>query len=520
MRTNAVLARALRVLLVVFVGLTAASLPWRSVQAQPIGASDDSGFGFAYGFATFSGADTADVRGSIASLVALPDGGVLAGGSCKFPPDYTVYWACLYRWRASDYNNLPDPTFGINGVSYVMANATGAKIVRRKDGRIWVVALCAQETGGDWCTAMVNANGIGFDTSYGSGGVSVVPRPSGYGVMRIRDIALQPDGKLLIAGTCAISAGPASNASFCATRLTANGAFDSTFGVGNWLTTIPGPGDDAHKLTLLSDGGFYLTGGCGLSPSVICNLRYTANGAYVSSVASNWGSNLSERVHDVRERAGKVTIAGVDSDSGLMHASRYTWASAASDPTFGGIYPATGMAGNVSIDFSHPGHATAAKILRDGSIFFHGDCNNGAALCTARFTANGLLDATYGVSGRYETAQATPFAPAFIFPAELSVIEETADGHVLVGGSCWDGTTRPCVRRYLGGPNTAKVCTMDIDGDGVVNPTTDGLLLARISLGLKGSAALAGAIAPGATRTTWTQVRDYLFNECNMPVAP
>ena len=61
---------------------------------------------------------------------------------------------------------------------------------------------------------------------------------------------------------------------------------------------------------------------------------------------------------------------------------------------------------------------------------------------------------------------------------------------------------------------------MDIDGDGVVNPATDGLLLTRISLGIKGSAALAGALGASATRTTWTQVRDYLFSECNMPVAP
>jgi len=61
---------------------------------------------------------------------------------------------------------------------------------------------------------------------------------------------------------------------------------------------------------------------------------------------------------------------------------------------------------------------------------------------------------------------------------------------------------------------------MDIDGDGNVLPTTDGLLLTRIALGITGNAALAGAISPAATRNTWPKIRDYLVNQCGMSMSP
>jgi hypothetical protein len=61
---------------------------------------------------------------------------------------------------------------------------------------------------------------------------------------------------------------------------------------------------------------------------------------------------------------------------------------------------------------------------------------------------------------------------------------------------------------------------MDIDGDGVVLPTTDGLLMARVSAGLSGSAVTTGALGGNATRSSWAAIRDYLAITCSMNVAP
>jgi serine protease len=56
----------------------------------------------------------------------------------------------------------------------------------------------------------------------------------------------------------------------------------------------------------------------------------------------------------------------------------------------------------------------------------------------------------------------------------------------------------------------------DVDGDGVIRAETDGLILLRIALGMRGDAVVANATAPWATRGTSALVLDYLSNVCNL----
>ena len=53
---------------------------------------------------------------------------------------------------------------------------------------------------------------------------------------------------------------------------------------------------------------------------------------------------------------------------------------------------------------------------------------------------------------------------------------------------------------------------LDIDADTKVNPMTDGLLIMRYLLGLRGTALIQGAVAPtpGATRTSASDIEDYI----------
>jgi hypothetical protein len=57
---------------------------------------------------------------------------------------------------------------------------------------------------------------------------------------------------------------------------------------------------------------------------------------------------------------------------------------------------------------------------------------------------------------------------------------------------------------------------LDIDGDGQVLASTDGLMLMRVALGLTGEAVVANATASGAPRRTWAQVKPYLLDECGL----
>ncbi len=55
---------------------------------------------------------------------------------------------------------------------------------------------------------------------------------------------------------------------------------------------------------------------------------------------------------------------------------------------------------------------------------------------------------------------------------------------------------------------------LDIDGDGLVLPTTDGLMLLRVALRLNGDAVTANAVAAGARRQSWSDIRAYLNGAC------
>lgn len=51
---------------------------------------------------------------------------------------------------------------------------------------------------------------------------------------------------------------------------------------------------------------------------------------------------------------------------------------------------------------------------------------------------------------------------------------------------------------------------LDVDGNGVTDGLTDGLLLLRYMLGIRGNPLIIGALAPNATRTTSTAIENYI----------
>jgi hypothetical protein len=63
-------------------------------------------------------------------------------------------------------------------------------------------------------------------------------------------------------------------------------------------------------------------------------------------------------------------------------------------------------------------------------------------------------------------------------------------------------------------------CSLDVDGNGAIDPLTDGLLLFRAMFGLTGTAATVGATGIGATRASWQKVRAYMNGNCGTDFAP
>jgi hypothetical protein len=59
-------------------------------------------------------------------------------------------------------------------------------------------------------------------------------------------------------------------------------------------------------------------------------------------------------------------------------------------------------------------------------------------------------------------------------------------------------------------------CSLDLDGNGAIQPQTDGVMWLRIMLGFRGDAVMQVALGSGATRSTWPQIQSFLFNHCGI----
>jgi hypothetical protein len=87
----------------------------------------------------------------------------------------------------------------------------------------------------------------------------------------------------------------------------------------------------------------------------------------------------------------------------------------------------------------------------------------------------------------------------------------------IASNACALNTTPTAIEAAIAPLFTASPPALDIDGDRKVASMIDGLLLLHTLRGRTGSAATSGVAPPmaGATRTTWTAIREYLNSNCN-----
>jgi uncharacterized delta-60 repeat protein len=160
-------------------------------------------------------------------------------------------------------NGTLDTTFGSNGEVFTSGQGSyvGGMVVDGS-GRIVVAE------GGT--LVRYTPNGA-LDTSFGSGGMLVTSIPIGSS----HSIALQPDGKIVLAGT---QTDPVSGSNeYVVARFNANGTADSTFGNGGVVTTRAGGGNVG--VTIQGDGKIVVCGNDAGPPSLHYLLRYNADGS-------------------------------------------------------------------------------------------------------------------------------------------------------------------------------------------------------------------------------------------------
>jgi uncharacterized delta-60 repeat protein len=278
---------------------------------------------------------------------------------------------------------------------------TGEDMAVQPDGKI----IVAGQTGADnwnFAVARYQANGT-LDQTFGSAGIAKVDFANR--VDLASGMALQSNGKIVVVGrTCILDDNSSCN--FAMTRLNANGTRDLTFGgfgqLGKVTTDFAGDLDEAAKVALQTDGKIVLAGRTLTSNGMVFAVtRYLSDGTLDTSFGGDGKATFAVGpgavAYDLAiQPDGKIVVVGIaDSNFRAIRVN----ANGTIDSSFG-------PRGKVSIDFNGGSdRATSIGLQDDGKIVIGGSAQSGpgayddAAL--VRLNANGFLDSSFDGDGKF-----------------------------------------------------------------------------------------------------------------------
>ncbi len=452
------------------------------------------------------------------AITRQPDGKLIMAGTC-FSGDLAQF--CVVR---RNVDGSADSSFGSNAFNIpgamLFAVSSGidepSAIALQPDGKIIIAGTCIAFNIRSFCFLRMTPNGFA-DPSFGASGR--VNQIVGAGDAAVRAVLIQPDGKYVLAGTCF----DGTYNTLCAARFLSTGAFDNSFGVQG-RRFFPVTADArGFAAALRSDGRILIAGSCNNGGST-CVGRLTASGAVDSSftqtdeeiptngiaIASNGGNDRAGGL--ALQADGKIVLGGTCplNNQPAFCATRLD-ANGFPDNTFG-VVGAPDRVVRFSLNTSN---AVASTVLlqNDGRIVLTGSCvGTNSDFCILRLNDNGSADQSFGSFGVVKTnvIDAADFGNAALIQP---------DGKIVVAGQCAESSAPSdaamCIARYEGGPFSARQCSFDVDGDGVVLGTTDQLILSRMARGAKDASAIGGiTFAPHAARKTWDAIRTYLVAQC------
>ncbi len=352
------------------------------------------------------------------SVALQSDGKIVTAGYANVTSPAQGHNFALVRYNP---DGSPDPSFGFNSNGIVITHIAVEQafaVAIQADGRIVAAGSSGASTNSlDFALIRYTTNGL-LDASFGSNGI--VTTPVGNSSDEARSMAIQPDGKIVLAGYARISS---TNTDIAIVRYNENGSLDNTFGAGGKvLTNIGSSNEEANALVIQPDGKIVVAGFAGNGASDdFAIIRYNPDG----SLDAGFGSG------------GKVTTSiGIGSDT-----------------------------------------IRSINIQPDGKLVAVGSSSNGSELgfAVARYNSSGTLDATFGIGGVIvTTAISNGNDEAF-----ASAIDP--EGRIIAAGyGVVDGNTDYAVVRYSDNCSTATPVAT-ISGR-VLTPSGLGLRSANVSL--------------------------------------
>jgi uncharacterized delta-60 repeat protein len=188
-------------------------------------------------------------------------------------------------------NGRPDTSFGSNGAGYVsistLNNGDVAAVAVQSDDRVLVAGINpgTASTGSDIGLARFNPNGTP-DTAFGAGGMVVSPLPN---AERARSLAIQPDGKIVVAGdSYDLSLTNGTDPFMVARYNAADGSLDTSFGTGGIaLSTGFNVNGDKVDVALEPDGRIVVAGTARVGIGDFGLARFLATGPQIGSFTAS-----------------------------------------------------------------------------------------------------------------------------------------------------------------------------------------------------------------------------------------
>ncbi len=399
--------------------------------------------------------------GSIANDVLIqPDGKIVAGGlhgnlGTRYLP--TSSYFVVLRFNADGHL---DSTFSDRGIARIRFADDGvgeiskvSGLALQPDGKV-VAAGYTQPTfylrrgSGEAYrrVALVRLNPDGtLDSSFGEGGRVI--EPLGLEYSGAADVALQPDGKIVISGHAdPPSAPPTGGWDSMLARFNADGTLDTSFGTDGLVSFDAGSFDDEGSTLLIQPDGklvvMWNPGSNADSPPLLA--RFTSDGSPDATFGDEGKVAVVPPEGRFRASAlalqpdGKIVVGGGGSGALL---TRYT-ADGMLDVTFGSEGWVIANANVV------PRHAASVALQPDGRIVVTGNagiCNAypcgpepsrySSFVALARYDSDGRLDTSFRQIGYYVSAFAETGKTEDNYATAIAL---QADGNVVVTGTFID----------------------------------------------------------------------------------
>jgi uncharacterized delta-60 repeat protein len=377
-------------------------------------------------------------------------------------------------------NGSLDVTFDTDGKALADFNAEdefGLSAALQADGKMLVAGMIGPEIQAG-AVARFNTDGS-LDSDF-SGDGKVLTQVAGSEDIAY-DCALQPDGKLVVAGYS-----DSGSWDFSLARFNPDGSLDTTFSGDGLVITQVGNGDSRIKdVVIQTDGKILVAGEAeGVITSDFALARYNADGSLdITFDGDGWlttdiafGDDYASAM--LLQPDGKIVVAGYSYNSGYNFAlARYN-ANGSLDTTFDGD-------GKLTTDFSGSRDTASAVALQvDGKIIVAGIATGTTTdFALARYNPDGSLDTTFDGDGKVTT----DFSGGYDNGSAVSV---QADGKIIVAGYATGTTTDFALARY--NPDGSLDTTFDGDGKLVTDFADDTDMAAALALQPNGKIVVVG----------------------------